>query len=125
MDECAKEVIIMETEEVFPSIQSCANWLKVARSTVSDHLIGGSNSCHGYHICYKEKYNKDDNPWKGKAPVTNTQGYSKRVMCIDTGEVFNSTGEAGKIMGLLSTSIALVASGKRKSTGGHKFKYVE
>lgn len=115
----------METEEAFNTVSDCAAYLEVSKGVLSENLNGKSKTCKGYHVCYKEKYNKDDNPWKGKAPITNTQGYSKKVMCIDTGEVFNSTGEAGKIMGLLSTSIALVASGKRKSTGGYKFKYVE
>jgi hypothetical protein len=51
---------------------------------------------------------------------------SKKVLCINTGEVFNSIREAGRAIGLKRpTPIYLVCSGKRKSTKGLQFKYLD
>jgi hypothetical protein len=50
---------------------------------------------------------------------------SKKVMCIDTGEVFKSGRQAAKKLNLQSSKISLVCNGKRKSTGGLRFCFVD
>lgn len=49
---------------------------------------------------------------------------SKKVMCIDTGEVFKSGRQAAEKMNLQRSKISLVCNGKRKSTGGYRFCFV-
>lgn len=49
----------------------------------------------------------------------------KRVLCVETGVVFVSIGEAARAMNLFKTSISDVCNGKRKSAGGYHFKYAE
>ena len=48
----------------------------------------------------------------------------KQVMCIETGEKFESITSAYKKMKLNSTKIGMVCRGVRKHTGGYTFKYV-
>lgn len=51
---------------------------------------------------------------------------SKKVLCIDTGEIFNSISEAGRAIGLKRpTPIYLVCTGKRDRTKGLQFKYLD
>lgn len=50
---------------------------------------------------------------------------SKKVMCIDTGEVFKSGREAAKKLKLQPSKISLVCNGKRKATGGLRFCFVD
>lgn len=47
----------------------------------------------------------------------------KRIICVNTGEIFSSAKEAAEIKNLLRTSIVSVLSGRRLSTGGLSFKY--
>lgn len=48
---------------------------------------------------------------------------SKKVICIETGEVFPSIAEAGRKLNLSSGNINAVCLGKRNSTGKLHFKY--
>lgn len=49
---------------------------------------------------------------------------SRRVMCIDTGEIFKSGREAAKKLNLQRSKISLVCNGKRRTTGGLRFCFV-
>ena len=46
-------------------------------------------------------------------------------MCVDTGEVFNSTTEAEKSTGAKHSNISYVCLGKRKKAGGLKWTYIQ
>ena len=49
---------------------------------------------------------------------------SKKVECIETGEIFYSTREAGRQMGVNSATISLACNGKRKTAGGYRWHFV-
>lgn len=49
---------------------------------------------------------------------------SKPVICINTGIIYPSIGEASRILNLQKSKISLVCNSKRKTTGGYKFKFV-
>lgn len=51
--------------------------------------------------------------------------HSKRIICIETGEIFNSAREAAKKYNLQYSKISLVCNGKRKTTGNLHFKFIE
>lgn len=48
----------------------------------------------------------------------------KRVLCVETGEVFPSTHEAERQTGINTGHISKVCSGKRETTGGFHWKFV-
>ena len=50
---------------------------------------------------------------------------ARKVRCIETGEVYNSYKEAGRIIGVTSNAIRLVVIGKNKSAKGFHFEVVE
>ena len=50
---------------------------------------------------------------------------SKKVRCIETGEVYNSCREADRKLGLSETSVAKVLKGKQESAKGLHFEVVE
>lgn len=50
---------------------------------------------------------------------------SKKVMCLETGEVFKSGREAAKKLNLQRSKISNVCKGKRKSTGGYTFCFID
>lgn len=60
-----------------------------------------------------------------KKHLSEAQPHKKKIMCIDTGEVFESFADAARKTGLNRTKIVSVCTGKRKKTGGLHFKYAE
>lgn len=50
---------------------------------------------------------------------------SRRVICLETGEVFKSGRDAASKLGLCRSKVSNVCHGKRKTTGGYHFKFVE
>ncbi len=51
----SRSVRCVETGEVFATVKIAAEWVKVARSTLSDALNGRTESCRGYHWVYEKK----------------------------------------------------------------------
>lgn len=60
-----------------------------------------------------------------KRHLAEAQPHSKKVVCIETGIEYPSFAEAARKTGLNRTKIVSVCTGKRKTTGGFHFKYVE
>lgn len=52
------------------------------------------------------------------------EALSKKVLCIETGEVFPSTVEASRKTGIHFSNISNVCNGKRKSASGYHWRYV-
>lgn len=50
---------------------------------------------------------------------------SKKVRCVETGEIFDSTKEAGASLGKNGNSISRVCRGERKTAFGYKWEFVE
>lgn len=49
----------------------------------------------------------------------------KKIICIETGQVFKSVKEAGEIIGVFPTNISACCKGKRKTASGFHWKYYE
>lgn len=70
----------------------------------------------------KRKGRKLTEEWKKNISNSCTK---KKVINIDTGEVFNSVKEASEYYNLKDTHISRVCKGKRNKTGGFRWKYFE
>lgn len=60
-----------------------------------------------------------------KKHLSEAQPHKKRVICIDTGEVYESFADAARRTGLNRSKIVSVCTGNRKTTGGLKFRYAD
>lgn len=60
-----------------------------------------------------------------KRHLSEAQPHRKRIQCIETGEVYDSFADAARKTGLNRTKIVSVCTGKRKTTGGLRFKYAD
>lgn len=58
-----------------------------------------------------------------KKHLSEAQPHKKRIVCIDTGEKFESFADAARKTGLNRTKIVSCCTGKRHMTGGLHFKY--
>ena len=49
---------------------------------------------------------------------------SKKVICVETGEIYQSSGEAERKTGICGRNIRSACSGKYKTAGGYRWKWV-
>lgn len=49
---------------------------------------------------------------------------AKKILCVETGEIFESAHEASRKTGVNFRSISKVCLGKRKTTGGYHWEYL-
>ena len=54
----------------------------------------------------------------------NRKDLSKKVLCVETGEVFESTKDAERKTGISQGNISQVCNGKRKTIGGFHWKFL-
>lgn len=84
---------------------------------------GGKHPMQGRKLTPKECKKLSD-AHKGK--YLGAERYNaKRVMCIETGAVFDSISTAGREMEICSKNINAVVVGKRNRAGGYHWKYVD
>lgn len=85
--------------------------------TVSEH--SKIDSCHKRisEVMKGKKYSEEHKRKIGKA-------HSKKVLCVETGEVFESTRDAQRKTGIHQSSISYACNGKYKTTGGYHWKFV-
>lgn len=69
----------------------------------------------------KETRAKMSRAWSGKKGKLNNR--AKPVVCLNTGEIFESTTEAAQKLGLTQNLVSWVANGKRSHTKNYKFEY--
>lgn len=50
---------------------------------------------------------------------------SKPVQCIETGVIYESSGEAGRALNVDGKMVGAVCRGERKTTGGYSFRFVD
>jgi hypothetical protein len=87
----------------------------------------GWNSRNGHTIIPSQL------PNKGRTGLSNSNEHKailiesrqRRVMCIETGEVFESGRKAAEKMNLQRSKISNVCNGIRKTTGGYTFIFVD
>lgn len=60
-----------------------------------------------------------------KRNLSEAQPRRKKVVCTETGEMFESFAEAARKTGLNRTKIVSCCTGKRKTTGGYHFRYAD
>lgn len=139
----AKQIICLETGEIFDCITHAALKYNISHSDLVLCCKGINFTADNKHWSYysndfklptieelSERIKKEQEiiftnrsmGHKGKMPSYETrQKLSKRVLCIETQEVFNSIKDAQKIKNI--SHISACCNGKRKTAGGHHWKF--
>lgn len=71
----------------------------------------------------KKDFEKGHIPWNKGMKGFIIPSNMKKVICVETGEIFNSISEAEKLK--KTNNISACCSGKRKSTNGYHWRYYE
>lgn len=102
---------------------------------VKVHLIHRLVACayienpHNYETVDHKDNCKEHNYINNLQWLTNADNVRKekckKIVCVETGEMFNSIIECARQMNLHESNINFVLNGKRNHTGGYTFEYVE
>jgi len=101
------------------------------RKKISESHKGEKNQNYGKSFSEEHKRKLSElnkgakNPMYGKPRAIGAGKPSKRVICIDTGVVYNSIAEAARQMNLYSSSIWQCCRRKLKTTGGFHWRYCD
>ena len=147
-----RKVLCIETGDLYASVTAAAKAAGVQRTTVSMCLTGKRKTAGGTHWIYADsmeaaRVGKRKKTVKGaerskEEPKTkmeeetgnNTMDSSvrkargrkgRRVLCVDSGEIYSSVSEAAKILGIGNASIRSNLAGKSKTAGGYRWAYAE
>lgn len=111
-----KAVICLETNEIYKSSGEAGRILQINSNNIRSVCTGERRTAGGYHWLFVE----DDNEENRKKRLAKPEGNGIKVICIQTGQIFNSAKDASKWCGLKSaTSISSVCNGTRKTAGKH------
>lgn len=125
-----KEVICLETGEIFMSIIDAANSIGVNYSAITRCCNGLTGTVKNLHwLFYNDYTNKTQNELGEILKKENLRNH--KVICLNTGEVFKSIKDAHEKTGVNANTIGQCCLGKRPKAGFDKngdpqvFKYLE
>lgn len=118
-----------EIINVYPTARQAAleNGIKSINAISNTCRGKGTHYCHGSLWCYENDYvllkTKIDN---GEIPELETHRHTRKVLCVETGELFESIKEACETYNIKSHgSIAQQIHGSRKTVAGHTWAYTD
>lgn len=84
-------------------------------------ITGEGNPFYGQHLSedHKEKI-RDTRRERDIQPVN-----KRRILCVETGVIYESTAEATRQLGVHNFAIRRVCYGQRKTAGGYHWKYID
>ena len=106
----------IDTNEIFDSVVSASEKYKCSRSSITSCCRGITKSAQGYRWEYVDRE-------KSSRKVRQHQKSQKRILNIDTGQIYNSLLDAFEKTGI--HNIQTVCSGKREKAGGYHWKYLD
>ena len=105
-----KQIICLETQKIFESAKDAAESLGVSETSIRNACRGESHTSGGYHWAYIDK-----------TPTPK----SKKVVCMETGQIFESAAEAERWLGVSEGSIGKVCRGVYKTAKGYHWKFAD
>ena len=111
-------VVCIETGKVYPTVSEASQQTGVHPTYIYKCLSGKQKTAGRFH------WLKVDDP-RAIALLTNHTDMSMSVLCVETGEVFPSTHDAGRQTGVRHTYISKCLNGKQKTAGGFHWQKVK
>lgn len=126
-----KPIVNVETGETFSSIvEACERYPCANSSHVSDCCNGARLTTGGFHWRYASETERE---WRirrlnyiDKMIQEGKEAHlSRMILCIETGEIFESAEDAAKEKKMYRGHISAVCRGKRKTAGNYHWRFVK
>lgn len=122
----ARKIICLNNKMVFDSVVSASEFFGINYTNIHQVLLGKSNFVMDSDgQCYQFAYYEEGKEYQLKEIDYSTIKKPKKVICINTGEIFNSTTEAAEKMGVGQAKVSLCCNNKREHTGSYQFAFYE
>ena len=118
-----KAVICLETKEIFESEREATKRKGYLKDSIGRVCRGVNGTVKGTHWMYLNDYNKASQEEIEKR--IHRRKRNKKVICIETGEVFLSGHSAARKLGLSNEAVNMCCRGLSKTCGGLHWRYVE
>ena len=112
-------VICLDTGETFPTLDAAAKRFGINPSTVGKIVRGKCKSSLHFQRVEEPSHNEIRGEDKRKNNLPDS------VICVETGECFESIRQAAKALGIVNTSISSVLRGKLITAGGFHWQYAD
>lgn len=114
-------------------------WTEERRKRLSEQMSGKNNPMYGVHLKpsaeqlkrASERFKGNNNPFYGhkhteasKNKMRNNNHRKKPIRCVETGEEYVSSCEAGRVTGFDSSHIIACCNGKQKTAYGYHWEFI-
>ena len=114
-------MICIETKEIFDSVAAAVRRYKVNRANLILACQNHQRIIDGKHFWYLEDFNKAT---EIVIPPPKTKPQKRKVVCLETGELFETIRQAAKWLGMVHGTVSR-ACRKHMRAGGYHFRYLE
>lgn len=111
-----RNVFCIEQNRVYKSTDEAAKINKLSSGAIYNvcKKKKGCLTCGGLHWCFEDEKDSFEFPARK----------IKKVLCVETNEIFDNCKDAERAKGAHSSKIGAVCLGKRKTAGGYHWKHV-
>lgn len=125
----SKLVRCIETNQIYCSQEDASEKIGISIGMISMACNGKRKTAGGFHweFVNHEDINKREisNETREKMIAANKTKNNKKVICIETGIVYESMMQAEREIGISMKSISNCCRGKSKTAGGYHWEFVE
>ena len=100
---------------VAPLLEGSKKWREEHPEKVQEHMKKVNQAKEKWQQDHPEEHQKQVEEWRKAGTIANSQ----KIICITTGEIFESQSEAGRHYNVPQTNISKCLKGERKSAGKH------
>lgn len=112
------KVICLENMTVYKNAKEAGSALGVCSSSVGKVCSGAASNAGGYHFAKLSDYEN------GVIPQFKPRPVGKPVMCLETGEKYNTQSEAAEEYGVSSQAISHACTGKSETCAKLHWKFI-
>ncbi len=128
-----KSVVCLTTKEIFNSIKDAQekyNRIDIGLCCSSKKAYSGNHPETGAPLIwrYKEEYDKltdEEIEEEISHVIKNAKVMNRKIICIETRVVFDTSEEAGKFAKVKYGNITACCKGRQKTAGGYKWMYYD
>ena len=114
-----RQVLCLDTGEKFSTIIAASRKFGINRTGIGDVCAGKRGTAGGLKFVFA------DVPPNERKIFIPAKGQKRYVLCVDTGEIFESVSEVARKLNVNQSCVSNVCHGKRKTAGGLRFTFVD